>query len=882
MKSEFKLCNVIGSFYRNGNVIFTAKNELFSPVGNRVTLFDLEGNTSVTFPFENSRNIGCIALSPTSTLLLSVDEDGRGILLNVVKRVVLYHFNFGNKVEDVKFSPCGKYFGVAIGNHVEVWRSPKLGDDLEFSPFVRHRVYTGHHDTIKTITWSSDSRFFLTASKDITARLYSLDPMENFTPMTFAGHREALVDAFFYSTEKMIYTASKDGALFYWEKLSPSEEIGSMKDQDLNKDFKYKWNIKNKHYFNQNNAKMTCIAFHHKSNLLVAGFTSGIFGLYELPEFNMIHTLSISQNAIDFISINKTGEWIAFCGRKLGQLLVWEWQSESYVLKQQGHFDIITDVVYTPDSQSIVTCSDDGKIKLWDIRSGFCLVTFAEHKSTVTGLDFSKFGNVLFSSSLDGSVRAWDLTRYRNFRIFVAPTRIEFSCLAVEPSGEIVSAGSHASFDIYIWSVQTGQLVDRLSGHEGPVSSLSFSNTGEILASGSWDKTVRLWEIFTSRQSVELLQLQSDVLAVAFRPDGKYICVSTLDGQLTFWDVDKGNQVNIIDGKKDISGGRNIGDQFSSANSFRNKSFKCICYSPDGHIVVAGGNSKYICIYDIESSVLIKKIQTSKNLSLDGTQEFLNSKNFTEAGPLELIDIHDDDDDDFQDKADYSLPGATKSDLSARKFRPEIRTRALGFSPNGRSFAAATTEGTLIYSLDDLHLFDPYYLDIEITPQTIRTVLLKKDYLKAMIMAFRLNEQYIIHEVYESIPFNNIELISRELPVIYLDKLLKFISIITESSPHIEFHLFWIEALFTHHGKYIKSRNQDFIKEIRAIQKYLIYIQHDIIKISDENKYFVEYILNRKNINYQTTSLPKKSDEIHMKDVFNDIQSTTNHINNEK
>ncbi|KAG5440834.1 hypothetical protein PCK2_000133 [Pneumocystis canis] len=152
----------------------------------------------------------------------------------------------------------------------------------------------------------------------------------------------------------------------------------------------------------------------------------------------MIHSLSISQNAIDFISINKTGEWIAFGAGKLGQLLVWEWQSESYILKQQGHFDMITGVTYTPDSQHIVTSSDDGKIKLWDIRSGFCLVTFSEHTSTVTDIDFSKYGKVLFSSSLDGSVRAWDLTRYRNFRTFTAPTRMGFSCLAVEPSGEII------------------------------------------------------------------------------------------------------------------------------------------------------------------------------------------------------------------------------------------------------------------------------------------------------------------------------------------------------------------------------------------------------------------------------------------------------------
>ena len=46
-----------------------------------------------------------------------------------------------------------------------------------------------------------------------------------------------------------------------------------------------------KHFFMQNNAKMKCAAYHAGSNLLVTGFSNGLFGLYELPEFNMIHTL---------------------------------------------------------------------------------------------------------------------------------------------------------------------------------------------------------------------------------------------------------------------------------------------------------------------------------------------------------------------------------------------------------------------------------------------------------------------------------------------------------------------------------------------------------------------------------------------------------------
>lgn len=50
----------------------------------------------------------------------------------------------------------------------------------------------------------------------------------------------------------------------------------------------------------------------------------------------------------------------AFIG--LGQLLVWEWQSESYLLKQQGHFNSMVSLAYSPDGQYIVTGGEDGKV----------------------------------------------------------------------------------------------------------------------------------------------------------------------------------------------------------------------------------------------------------------------------------------------------------------------------------------------------------------------------------------------------------------------------------------------------------------------------------------------------------------------------------------
>lgn len=213
----------------------------------------------------------------------------------------MHHFNFKSEVYDVKFSPDGKYFAVAAGRMTEVWRTPQVTEEREFAPFVKHREYTGHYDDVNQITWSSDSRFFLTASKDMAAKIFSVDPIEGFIPTALGGHKDAVVGTYFSADQETIYTVSKDGALFQWQYkkvVRPGEEdededMEDEEDSEKEEDdpTKMRWQIVNRHYFNQNNAKLRCATFHPQSNLLVAGFTNGVFGLYELPEFNMIHTL---------------------------------------------------------------------------------------------------------------------------------------------------------------------------------------------------------------------------------------------------------------------------------------------------------------------------------------------------------------------------------------------------------------------------------------------------------------------------------------------------------------------------------------------------------------------------------------------------------------
>ncbi|KAI5780866.1 WD40-repeat-containing domain protein [Geopyxis carbonaria] len=841
MKVGFNFSNLLGTVYCRGNLVFTPDgNSLLSPVGNRVTCFDLVNNKSFTFGFEHRKNIARIALSPQGTLLLSVDEDGRAILTNFIRRTVLHYFNFKSNVQDIKFSPDGTHFAVAAGRMTEVWRTPTFDEERQFAPFIKHREYTGHFDEVSHISWSGDSKFFLTASKDRTARIWSLNPVEGFVPTTLSSHKDSIVGAWFSHDQETIYTCSRDGALCEWKYTTrPGQD-----DEDEDMDKEEKWFVVNRNYFLQNNAKVKCATFHKESNLLVVGFSSGVFGLYELPDFNTIHTLSISQNGIDFVTVNPSGEWLAFGASKLGQLLVWEWQSESYIIKQQGHFDAMNALAYSPDGQRIITTADDGKIKVWDSKSGFCIVTFTEHTSGVTACQFS-VRNLLFTASLDGSIRAWDLIRYRNFKTFTAPTRLQFSSLAVDSSGEIVCAGSLDSFDIHIWNVQTGQLLDRLSGHEGPVSSLSFAPDGTNLVSGSWDRTVRVWSIFSRTQTSEPLPQSSDVLSLCYRPDSKQVAVSTLDGQLTFWDVENADQVGHVDGKKDISGGRKVTDRVTAANNPATKHFNTISYSADGTCVLAGGNSKYMCLYDVASGSLVRKFTVSVNLSMDGTQEILNSKNLTEAGPMALIDEQGELS-DLEDRIDRTLPGATRGDMSARKARPEIRVAGISFSPTGRDFAAATTEGLVIYSLDNTLLFDPFELDVDVTPATtLHALNEEKDYLKALVMAFRLNEKYLIHQVYESTPVNDIALVVGGLPRVYLSRLLRHVAGFVEEGPHLEFGLLWVECLFESHGLWVKENRGECEAEMRRVVRCLKRVQNEVARMGNENEYTLEYLLSQ-------------------------------------
>lgn len=789
-------------------------------------------------------------------MLIAVDVDGRCLLVNLRKGVVLYRFHFKKPVRAMAFSPDDKHIAVSHGNKVQVWHTPALR--REFAPFVLHRTYGGHYADVISIDWSHDSNFFVTGSEDLSARIFSVKPYPDFHAVTLAGHRDHVVGAFFSADDSHVYTVARDGGAYMWTYALPDDDDDTANTSDdgdaTDKEAipaiakAIKWSTKKKHVFKMDFAKVLCCTYQAASNLLVVGFGNGTFGLYDTPEFTNIHTLSISQNEIESVSVNASGEWLAFASTKLGQLLVWEWRSETYVLKQQGHYFDLNVVDYSPDGRIIATGADDAKLKLWDTNSGFCYVTFTEHAAPVTGVKFTANGQAVVSCSLDGTVRAFDLNRYKNFRVMTTPEPVQFISLALDLSGQIVCAGTLDPFNIYVWSLQTGRLTDVLSGHTGPVTSLAFSpsvSAEPILASASWDHTVRLWNVYQNKSLIEPLAHSTDVLAVAFRPDGKQLCSATLNGALNLWDAKEGELVGSIDGLRDIAGGRRDGDKISAKNNSISKHFTSVCYSADGACVLASGRSKFICIYETSQQLLLKKFQISHNRSLDGVLDYLNSADMTRAGLSKSeLEAHVAKTSGKKSAGD-DLVGASRAvDPGSRRKNLEVLSKAVMFSPTGRSWAAATTEGLLIYALDETLTFDPFELDEDITPDAITRTLKRQEFTKALLMALHLNEEDLIGRCIESVPIASVALVAQALKDVYLKRLLALLAKRMATSPHLEFYLQWSLAVLNAHGAKLRDDPTEFLATFRALQKSIAHHLSDLAKVCDDNQFTLSYLKN--------------------------------------
>jgi WD40 repeat protein len=169
--------------------------------------------------------------------------------------------------------------------------------------------------------------------------------------------------------------------------------------------------------------------------------------------------------------------------------------------------------------------------------------------------------------------------------------------LTLSPDGHILAGGSRDS-KIYLWNVGTGELIKTLSEHSGGISSIAISPDGKTFASGGDDATIKIWHLATGKllQSLAVPKRADEVLSIAISPDGQtlasggYRQYKNSGGGSTvyLWDLSSGNLRTQLIG--------HLGPVYS------------VAFSPDGQILATGSWDKTIKLWNLETEKLINTL----------------------------------------------------------------------------------------------------------------------------------------------------------------------------------------------------------------------------------------------------------------------------------
>ncbi|XP_018603419.1 U5 small nuclear ribonucleoprotein 40 kDa protein [Scleropages formosus] len=196
----------------------------------------------------------------------------------------------------------------------------------------------------------------------------------------------------------------------------------------------------------------------------------------------------------------RRGPQVVCTGSDDGTVKLWDIRKKASVHTFQNTYQVLA-VTFNDTSDQIISGGIDNDIKVWDLRQNKLIYTMQGHGDSLTGLSLSSEGSYLLSNSMDNTVRVWDVRPFapkeRCVKIFQGNVHnFEKNLLRCSwsPDGSKIAAGSADRF-VYVWDTTSRRILYKLPGHAGSVNEVVFHPEEPIVLSASSDKRLYMGEI---------------------------------------------------------------------------------------------------------------------------------------------------------------------------------------------------------------------------------------------------------------------------------------------------------------------------------------------------------------------------------------------------
>ncbi|MDX1548341.1 MAG: hypothetical protein R3247_15185, partial [Rhodothermales bacterium] len=464
--------------------------------------------------------IADVAFSPSGALLATAGADSA---------VTLWEARTGRRratlrghtaqIYGVAFSPSGDTLASA-GDDATV----RLWDARAGMPLG---TLTGHSNAVYDAAFSPDGRYLASGSWDNTVRLWDLHTGRLAVP-PLTGHQE-YVPSVAFSASGWLASGGFDNRVLLW-RPGGYRPTGHVLGAEAG---------------GGHTSVVLGTAFSPSGDTLASASGDNTIRLWDAATGAALGTLTGHRSIVNAVAFSPDGRRLA-SGSLDGTAAVWDAATGARLQTVQSEHSGILAVAFSPSGDTLATGGWDNTITLWDGHTGALLHTLTGHADAVWSLAFSPGGGILASGSRDRTVRLWRLGTGAPPAVWEAHQAAVYS-VAFGPGADTLLASGSGDNTVLLWDTRTGIPLDTLTGHKHFVQSVAFSRDARYVASGSWDGIVRIWEMtdaplrargrYVWPRPWQLLGHQGVVNSVAFSPVADLLASASWDRTIRLWTV---------------------------------------------------------------------------------------------------------------------------------------------------------------------------------------------------------------------------------------------------------------------------------------------------------------------------------------------------------